>query len=263
MTSIHDGFMTSPRQPTLPEEAFGAGLAYHRLIFARSRSAWWTPLLVGLVGIGLYVAMLLVVVLVLIVGVLAAGTDLATFDVEVRFDLTDPLLLTVLLGSIALMLPAYLIASLIVNGRRVGLISSAAGRIRWGWMLVSLAAATVVAGVITGVSALLPADLEGSTGEVITPAENPQFWATLAVILLVIPFQAAAGDAVSKACPVALAGVGLLDERDDLGKGVVPSIRGGFDPEGYRPVHRAGGDLVCGSDLDGDGLAGDRGGVQA
>ena len=94
------------------------------------------------------------------------------------------------------MLPAYLLASLIVNGRRVGLISSAAGRTRWGWMLVSLAAATVVAGVVTGVSALLPAELEGSTGEIISPAENPQFWATLAVVLLVIPFQAAAEEYV-------------------------------------------------------------------
>jgi membrane protease YdiL (CAAX protease family) len=140
--------------------------------------------------------MLLVVVILLIAGTLAAGTDLATFDVEVRFDLTDPLLLAVLLGSIALMLPAYLLASLIVNGPRVGLISSAAGRTRWGWMLVSLAAATVVAGVVTGVSALLPAELEGSTGEIISPAENPQFWVTLAVVLLVIPFQAAAEEYV-------------------------------------------------------------------
>lgn len=189
--------MTDARLPKIPEDAFGAGLAFHRLVFARRRSAWWTPLLVGLLGVALYVTMLVIVVVAFALGALAAGVELTMFDVDVTFDLTDPLLIAALLGSIALMWPAYLLASFIVNGRRVGLISSAAGRIRWGWMLVSLAAATVVAGVITGVSALLPADVEGSvSGEIISPAENPQFWASLAVILLVVPFQAAAEEYV-------------------------------------------------------------------
>lgn len=201
-----DGFMTAleapaappSRTPRLPDDAVGRGLAFHRLVFARQRSAWWTPLLVGLLGVALYVVMLVIVVVAMIVVSLSmpgAGDGLLELNVEVTFDLTDPLLLAVLLGSIALMLPAYLLASLIVNGRRVGLISSAAGGIRWGWMLVSFAVAVVVAGVVTAISALFPGELEGSEG-VIAPSENPQFWATLAVILLVIPSQAAAEEYV-------------------------------------------------------------------
>lgn len=183
--------------PTPPADAFTGGLAFHRLVFARRRPGWWTPLVVGLVGVAFYI----VLVVVCLIGVLVAslldptiGARLLAIGDGARFDLADPLLVGVILGSIALMLPAYVLASLLINGSRVGLVSSAAGRLRWRWMLLCTLAAVVVAGAVTGLSLLLPAEQAG--GEVLAPADNPRLWATFAVIVLVVPFQAAAEEYV-------------------------------------------------------------------
>ncbi len=180
-----------------PRDAFEGGLAFHRLVFARQRHGWWTPLVVGVLGAALYVAMLLAAVLAFVIISLvdpALAAVLLPASETVNFDLTNPFSLVVLLGSIALMLPAYVLASLIVNGRRVGLISSAGGRLRWRWMLLCTGAAIAVAAVLTGVSFFLPAEEVGGT--VVAPAGNPQLWATFVVLLLVVPFQAAAEEYV-------------------------------------------------------------------
>jgi hypothetical protein len=48
----------------------------------------------------------------------------------------DPLMVAILLGTIALMLPAYILASLIVNGRAGRARLLGRGRLRWRWMLL-------------------------------------------------------------------------------------------------------------------------------
>jgi membrane protease YdiL (CAAX protease family) len=198
----HDGTVTSPAPapttPPLPADAYEGGLPFHRLVFARRRTGWWTPLVVGLLGVALYVAMIAVILVgVVIVTLIAPEVTQAflTGELAVQFDLTDPLLIAFLLGSIALMLPAYVLASLIVNGRRVGYISSAMGRLRWRWMLVCGAAAVVVGGLLTAVTMFIPQDA-GDTSGIVAPADNPQLWATFAVLLLIVPLQAAAEEYV-------------------------------------------------------------------
>lgn len=176
---------------TLPLDATTEGLAFHRLIFARRRSGWWTPLVTGLLALAFYIAFLVVVVVITVVAAFADESildRLQSMAVNPTFDLTDPFLVLILLGTIALMLPAYVLASLIVNGRRIGLISSAAGRLRWRWMLLCTGAAAVIAVVLTALSLLIPTDAAPST----PPAENPLWWATLIVLLLLVPVQAAA-----------------------------------------------------------------------
>ncbi|MCT9821102.1 CPBP family intramembrane metalloprotease [Microbacterium sp. W1N] len=183
----------------LPADATSPGLAFHRLVFARRRSAWWTPLLTGLLGVALYAVMLLIVVAVVIVASLlvpgAAGWMMSITETA-AFDLTDPLSMLLLLGTIVLMLPAYVIASRIVNGARVGLVSSAAGRLRWGWMLQCTALAAVLATVLTVATFLLPSDADATGAGVVPPSQNPALWASLAVIVLVVPLQAAAEEYV-------------------------------------------------------------------
>ncbi len=175
---------------TLPPDAITGGLAFHRLIFARRRSGWWTPLVTGLVALGFYVVMLVGVLVVMLIaafadpGFLGSLTDLGNTP---SFDLTNPGLVALLLGTIVLMLPAYVLASLLINGRRVGLISSAAGRLRWRWMLLCSGVAVALALVLTAVSFLLPADADAPA-----PQENPLWLATLIVVLLLVPLQAAA-----------------------------------------------------------------------
>jgi len=168
-------------------------------VFARRRSGWWTPLLVGALAFAIYIA-LLVLVLVALIVVSMTVPGIADGMMEIVetavFDLTDPLLLAVILGTIALMLPSYLLASLVVNGARVGLISSAAGRLRWRWMLLCFALAVGVALAVTALSLLLPAEPGGDPGGVVSPADNPMLWVSLAVIVLIVPLQAAAEEYV-------------------------------------------------------------------
>jgi len=181
----------------LPSDA-ATGLAFHRLVFARQRRGWATPLLVGLLGAAFYAAMLGIVVVALIAIALAvpeAGFALLSLGEGVMFDLTDPLLMILVLGTIALMLPAYLLASLIVNGRRIGLISSVAGRLRWRWMLVCFGIAVGVTAVASALSLLLPGE-PGELDGVLAPQDNPQLWSMLILLLLLVPFQAAAEEYV-------------------------------------------------------------------
>lgn len=192
--------MTSPtpkpaRTPRpLPSDAFDGGLAFHRLVFMRARRGPWTPVLVGMLGAALYAGMLM---LALLVAFVAAWVEpgiaerLLTLDASAAFDLDDPLLLAFLLATIVLMLPAYVLASIIVNGRRLGYISSAAGRLRWRWMLLCGGVALFIAAVSTGVSFLLPGDADATA-----PAHNSAFWGSLLVILIVVPLQATAEEYV-------------------------------------------------------------------
>lgn len=190
--------MTTSAPRPLPADATDAGLAFHRLVFARRRRGWWTPLVTGLLALAFYLAISVVLTLAMIVWALVDPTfadSLLTLDVEVSFDITDPALMAVVLGSIALMLPAYLAASRIINGPRLGLVSSAAGRLRWRWMLWCALWAVVVFVVGSGVSMLLPAS-GGDASGVVSPAENPNFWLMLIVLIVLVPLQAAAEEYV-------------------------------------------------------------------
>ena len=176
--------------PRLPADATTGGLAFHRLVFARQRSGWWTPLAVAGLGIAFYCAMLAVVMVFMIVAAIADPTFLdrmMAIAQDPAFNLGDPVMLVFLLGTIILMWPAYLLASLIINGKRVGLISSAAGRLRWRWMLMCGLVAAVLSAVLTGVSFLLPADAPATA-----PEPNPLWAVSLILIVLLVPLQSAA-----------------------------------------------------------------------
>lgn len=189
---------TPPVPPTivrtaraLPVDAVIGGLAFHRLNFARRRSGWWTPLVTGILGLAIYLGFLVFVMVVIGIALFRDPErldDLARLGQSGGVDMGDPLMVAILLGTIALMLPGYILASLIVNGRRVGLVSSAAGRLRWRWMLLCGALAVGVSAVLTVVGLLLPGGME----EPATGGPAPTWPITLVVVLLLVPVQAAA-----------------------------------------------------------------------
>lgn len=172
-------------------------LAFHRLVFARRRSGWWTPLAVGALGIILFLLMVLVVSLAAILVALsnddAARALNRVLDDPGALDVTNPLSLLIGLGSVALLLPAYLLASLIVNGRRLGFVSAVFGRLRWRWLLVCSGLGVAVALVVTLVTALLPAE---DAGAQFTPPTGGALWLSLLVVVLVVPVQATAEEYV-------------------------------------------------------------------
>lgn len=183
---------------TPPSPDVSTGLAFHRLGYLRTRSAWWTPLAVGAVGAGFYaIGVLVLVVAVIIVGTVtpAAADASSQVGAGVFFDPGNPLVLALGLGIIALMLPAYALASRVVQGRGVGYLSSVVGRLRWGWLLACVGVAVTINGIVSAIAALVLPEPETMA----TPPSAPvsaTLVAGLIVIIVIVPLQASAEEYV-------------------------------------------------------------------
>ncbi len=168
-------------------------LAFHRLVFARRRSGWWTPLAVGALGIVLFLLMVLGAALVALLIALSSEEAARALNRVLNdggvLDISDPLSLFIGLGAIALLLPAYLLASLLINGRRLGFASAVFGRLRWRWLIVCVGLAAAMAVVVAIATSLLPAEQGGAS---LTPPAGATLWLSLLVVILVVPVQAAA-----------------------------------------------------------------------
>jgi membrane protease YdiL (CAAX protease family) len=171
--------------------------AYHRLARSWDGYAWWKPLVTALIGAAIYLA------LSLLLGVVALAlafafpdffgdflSKLTAFDV----DLSDPLILAFALGSIALLLPSVILATLIMGPRPVGLLSSAAGHLRWRWLLRCLPLALAVYAVVFGLSFLV---LDPALGaEPVRATVGPSTVALIVLALVLTPLQATAEEYV-------------------------------------------------------------------
>lgn len=151
------------------------------------RHRWWKPpLAIGCAiplsfGLGLF----FVLVLELVKAIQHIPADVAELGHPVA-DLAVELVLVIVL------LPAVLIAVRVVQRRRAGTLSSVEGRLRWRWLLrcTAVAVGCVVVS-FGGLMALLVITEPGEPlfGEF---AGMETFLAALAVIFLLVPFQAAA-----------------------------------------------------------------------
>lgn len=182
-------------------------IAYHRLAHLRPRYRWWRMLLTGLVGVALYIAILLIVIVPLVIVSMFVpgwGVEYQTLLTTSQFfDLDRPWLLVALVLPLILMIPALLLASRIVEGRGVGLLSSVAGRLRMAWLAKSLLLALTVFivyfAVVLGWSAL-------SGDAVSADFSHPGIWTMVLLVLLLIPLQAAAEEYVFRGYLMQLVG---------------------------------------------------------
>lgn len=180
---------------------------YHRLAHLRPRYRWWRMLVTGVVGVALYVAILLLLLVPLIVASLFVpewGAEMQVLLTTVQyFDLDRPWLFLALVLPLILMIPALLLASRIVEGRGVGLLSSVTGRLRMGWLgrslLLALAVFVVYFALVLGGAA--------ATGEaIIVDFSHPALWVMVLLVLLLIPLQAAAEEYVFRGYLMQLVG---------------------------------------------------------
>ena len=173
-------------------------LAYHRLARSSPNYRWWKPLVTGLIALGFFVMLSVIVVVALIVLVLVdpngLGADFEELIFEGVIDSTIPSVLAFSLISIALMLPALWLATLIMGPRPVGLLSSVTGRLRWQWMLRLVVPALVAFGASFVLYLLVLPPLLGEP--ILAPEIGPNLWLMLAIILLLVPLQATAEEYV-------------------------------------------------------------------
>lgn len=176
---------------------------FHRLALLRQHAAWWRPLLTGVLAIVLYLAMMLVILVPLAIAALTMPEVEDVFTVTESFDLDRPWLFIALTVPLILMIPALLAASRIVQGRGVGLLWSVAGRVRWGWLWRTLWLAFALYTAYFGVFLVFDA----ATGaEVVFDPSHPGIALMIVLVLLLIPFQAAAEEYVFRGYLMQLVG---------------------------------------------------------
>jgi membrane protease YdiL (CAAX protease family) len=164
------------------------GTPYHRL--ARTAAhRWWRPVLGTLFITVAAIVMMIGLVLVSSGAAWMAGRPDGPDGVPSFGDLTDTALGFL---AIALLLPLILLAVIWIQRRPVGTISSVTGTLRGRWLLICLPVALVAVLVFLGGGLALSAVTELDAGFDDPLAGWGPFLTSTAVLLLVVPFQAAA-----------------------------------------------------------------------
>lgn len=187
--------------PVVMETRETVPLEYHRLYHGAQGFRWWRALLALLIAIGIYLGFALVVGIVF--GAVLSFTDpayvLALAEGEAEaLDTQQPV--TVLMGlfSIALMIPAVLLAMRSMGIRPTGRVWSVATRIRWRLLLraTGIAVVAVVAMNLAGMGfeILLDPSMLSEPPELVAESDFDARAALLSFIFVIflVPFQAAA-----------------------------------------------------------------------
>ncbi|OAX60134.1 hypothetical protein A5N15_06365, partial [Rothia kristinae] len=143
--------------------------------------------------------------------------------------------------GIIVMLPAVLVGRLVMGPRPIGLILSAAGRLRWGWLTRCTGLAVAVFVAVQAVMMLLPVE-QAETGA--AQAGLPQtVWnggtslAILVMILLLVPVQCATEEVVFRGLPMQTLGRWLRHPAWAILLPVPVFVLGhGYDPWGQASV---------------------------
>jgi membrane protease YdiL (CAAX protease family) len=182
-------------------------LPYHRLLHSQPTYRWWRPLVaLVLLAAFILVGTLVVLVIGMFIGIATGAIrtdDLAAFQDDLlglaMIDAASPLSLVIGLGSVAIWLPCVPLALLCAGIRPVaigrGIADSVQFRLRWSWLLACLGPAAVVM-VVTMLATTVLFPLV--TGEWLGPVTTAPAALVLAIalIVLIVPFQAAAEEYV-------------------------------------------------------------------
>lgn len=185
----------APKAPSDPSDP--SGYAFHRLNRISPNYRWWRPLIVGLVAIGIYLALFLTALFAaIIVGLVFAEADSWLDESANPFeaiDLNDPVTFVGLMISLILMLPALGLANFFLGFRPAGMLSSVAGRLRWRWF----ARCVGIAAIVCSGGFLVSLGAQAVSGQPTMAAPvNPDLALMLILVVLLVPFQAAAEEYV-------------------------------------------------------------------
>ncbi|TDC87239.1 type II CAAX endopeptidase family protein [Actinomadura sp. 7K507] len=174
-----------------------AGTPFHRM--ARTDiHRWWRPLLGSLtiLGLGMSLAVgLMLIGMIVLVAVTGEIPDPEGADTTTIFG-NDTADLVFNLAALAVFLPAALLVAWGIQRRRPGTLSSVVGRLRWKWMLVCCGLAVLFCIVSFGTSLLAGMGLDEEAGGDEHWVGWEEFLLPAVLILLLVPFQAAAEEYV-------------------------------------------------------------------
>lgn len=185
---------TSPAPPRrargaeLPAGYPEAATPYERLPRTLAGYTWWRLALAILIAIAVFgVGQVLVLVPMMIgdpSGLLGLEQRLASLDA------LDVPMLVVALASLAFIIPGVWFGMWVMRLRPAWIVSSVVGRLRWRWMLRCGLYAVVM--IVVSIGASIGVGL--LAGDELTPDWTPlsRLWLPLLVIVLLVPFQAAA-----------------------------------------------------------------------
>lgn len=171
--------------------------AYHRLTRSWPKYKWWKTLITALIGGAIFLLLSIIIAVGFIVGSFAAPDVFGNFNDLLtlgEIDLSDPVTFAFAVGSIALLLPAIILATLIMGPRPLGLLSSVAGRMRWGWLARCIPLGLLVYGVVFALSFLVIDPLSGAGP--LSPVITSTTWVLIVLALVLTPLQATAEEYV-------------------------------------------------------------------
>lgn len=180
---------------------------YHRLARETPEYAWWKLPVAGVVILIAYVALSIVVVIAAVIYFAIVGPSGLNdwFEAVGDLDLEQLDFFVFDMLSIVVLIPAVLLGVLAIGPRPIGYLSSVTGRLRWGWLartaVISFGVFAVTFGVLLAVTELTdPAEVEA-------PAQlSRQVVTAIVVVLLIVPFQAAAEEYVFRGYLMQLVG---------------------------------------------------------
>jgi membrane protease YdiL (CAAX protease family) len=195
-----------PPVPPLPQVRWveTPPLEYHQLMRGAPRYRWWKPL-VALVLAFIYYLVLSAVfgIIVLVPYFLLAGGSLDADDLLALAlpDTQQPVSIVLTLGSIALMIPAALMAMMSVGLNPWKRLWSVALRIRWRWIWRTVLPAFVALIVMNVVGIALEIAFAGGLESEAALGEGPELdvqaaLLSLLFVLLLVPLQATAEELV-------------------------------------------------------------------
>lgn len=202
-------------------------LQYHRLIRGIRNYRWWKPLVFGLLAIVFGFTLTNVVAGVAMIPLALQGDPQLIVDFESRLtglDTQDPYALGLALGSLVVWIPAIILAALAMGFAPSGRLWSVAFKVRWKLLFRTLIPA-VLSLIFAQVLGMIYAGIVGfdDTAELTLPAEFSieKALISLGLILVLVPFQAAAEELMFRGALMQILGAWLKSPVIPI---VLPSV---------------------------------------
>lgn len=168
--------------------------SYFRLYRSQPSYRWWRPLVALLLAAVLIVSVSTGIVLVALLTQLVVAeltsTELSA-EALVELDVANPLSVLIALGSVAVWTPLIFLALWTVGIKPIGMLNSVAFRLRWRRLTHFFGAAAVLVVSAQAISLLLLA-VVGEASSELFPLDPLVTALSLLIVLLIVPFQAAA-----------------------------------------------------------------------